>query len=102
MKARIAFETHVAMLEAAGYTVRRIPAFHNIAAINQQTYRLMAAEAADAHANLFAQFELLYRPRTSQLIRDGMALKLQERRDAAACQQQTYDDVLALMSVHEI
>jgi len=72
------FEQQVALLEQAGYTLRRIPAFQDIEAINHRHLRLVCAEMARSHADWFGQYEILYRPRTAQAIRTGQAISYPE------------------------
>ena len=73
-----AFAAQVARLEAAGYTVRRVPLFADIEVINARHRRLIAFEFAQEHARLFARYESLYRPRTVALIREGQAVPAEE------------------------
>ncbi|HLZ81678.1 MAG TPA: amidase [Ktedonobacteraceae bacterium] len=70
----VAFEGHVSALEKAGYTIRRVKAMSDIAAINQRNRQLMFAEMARVHATWFSQYESLYRPRTTAAIREGQAV----------------------------
>jgi len=73
-----AFETQVKKLEAAGYTLRRIPMFENIAEITQQHRALMAGEMAQVHRDWFAQYGALYRPHTRELIERGQRVSADE------------------------
>jgi Asp-tRNA(Asn)/Glu-tRNA(Gln) amidotransferase A subunit family amidase len=66
-----AFEAQIASLKDAGYTIRRIPMFDDIAEITQQHRALMAGEMAQVHRDWFAQYESLYRPHTKELIQRG-------------------------------
>ncbi len=92
------FEGHVARLEQAGYSVRRVPLLDNIQPISEQTRRIMAAEMADAHARYFAQFEAVYRPRTANLIRFGQTVTPDERQQDHAMQAETRAAVAAAMA----
>lgn len=66
-----AFARQVAQLRAAGYTVRHVPAFADIAEINTRHRRMTLAEMAVVHADWFPQHEARYRPGTVGNIRDG-------------------------------
>lgn len=77
-EALMAFEQHVALLEKAGYTLRRVPAMPDIEAINHRHQRLVCAEMARVHRDWFGQYEVLYRPRTAEAIREGQAISYPE------------------------
>lgn len=65
------FEAQVARLEAAGYSMKRVPLLDNIADITEAHLALMAAEMAETHRDWFATHEPRYRPQTAGLIRQG-------------------------------
>ena len=69
-----AFETHLAKLELAGYTVKRVATFANIVNIAERHQKLMAGELAREHADLYTKFKDLYRPKTRGLIEEGQAV----------------------------
>lgn len=73
-----AFEQHLARLERAGYTLRRVPTLQDIEAITHRHQRLVCAEMARAHADWFGQYAVLYRPRTAQAIREGQTISYPE------------------------
>ena len=73
------FERQLARLEAAGYTVRRVSAMQDIAAIIERHNLLVAAEMARGHADWFARYEQLYRPLTAGAIRKGQHISEEER-----------------------
>ncbi|MBS1253627.1 MAG: Glutamyl-tRNA(Gln) amidotransferase subunit A [Anaerolineales bacterium] len=79
-----AFRDQLQRLEAAGYTVRRVPAFDDIETINQQHRRMIAAEVVQVHADWFARYESLYRPRTAAVIREGQQVSADELAEARA------------------
>jgi Asp-tRNA(Asn)/Glu-tRNA(Gln) amidotransferase A subunit family amidase len=72
------FEQNLAVLEKAGYTLRRVPAFPDIEAINHRHQRLVCAEMARAHADWFGQYEVLYSSRMTSAIRQGQAISYPE------------------------
>ncbi len=69
-----AFNAQVHALEEAGFPIKRIPMFDDIAAIDACHQDLIAAEFAQQHRDWFAQYERLYRPRTAALIRHGQSV----------------------------
>ncbi len=101
-EALAAFETHVALLEGAGYRVERVRLLDDIQRISDQTFRIMAAEMWDAHVNYFPPHEALYRPRTAALIRKGQAVTAEERRLDRAMQAETRAVILAAMQASGI
>ncbi len=79
-----AFEAQLDALEGAGYPIKRIPMFDDIAVIDARHQDLIAAELAQQHREWFSQHERLYRPRTAALIRRGQSVapkRLQALRD---------------------
>jgi Asp-tRNA(Asn)/Glu-tRNA(Gln) amidotransferase A subunit family amidase len=80
-----AFESQVKLLEAAGYTVKRLPVFPDYAEIDELHSDMTSAELAIEHAERFVQYEEHYRPRTARWIRRGQEIsaeRLQAGRDS--------------------
>jgi Asp-tRNA(Asn)/Glu-tRNA(Gln) amidotransferase A subunit family amidase len=73
-----AFEMQLVCLQDAGYTVRRISVLQDIETINHRHMRMIFAEMAQVHAAWFAQYESLYRPRTTAAIREGQGVDAEE------------------------
>lgn len=73
-----AFEKQLALLEKAGYTVRRVKTMEDIEAINRRHSRLVFAEMAQGHAVWFEQYASLYRPRTAAAIHEGQEVSVEE------------------------
>jgi Asp-tRNA(Asn)/Glu-tRNA(Gln) amidotransferase A subunit family amidase len=96
------FTTQVARLEKAGYAVRRITALEDIKIINEQARRLMASEAAEAHANWFSEFEPVYGARIAGLIREGQRVVPEERLAARTLQHTVRAALEGLMKVSQI
>ena len=69
-----AFEAQLNALEGAGFRVKRIPMFDDIAAIDARHQDLIAAELAQQHREWFSQYERLYRPRTAAFLRWGQSV----------------------------
>jgi Asp-tRNA(Asn)/Glu-tRNA(Gln) amidotransferase A subunit family amidase len=66
-----AFERQLSRLEAAGYKIKRVPALKNIADLNTLHRRLVFAEFAREHAEIYAMHAPLYRKRTAEIIEIG-------------------------------
>ena len=81
-EARHVFETQLALLQKAGYTVRRIPTFEDIEGINRRHTRMVFAEMAEVHSSWFRQYDALYRPRTAAALREGQEVGVEELAEA--------------------
>ncbi|WP_297160795.1 amidase [Thermogemmatispora sp.] len=95
---RQAFEKQLALLQQAGYRVKRVPALQEIAAINQRHLRLVHAEMARVHARWFKHFASLYRPLTAAAIREGAAIDIQEICQARAERENLRSQLESLMA----
>ncbi len=73
-----AFEQHLPKLESAGCKIRRVPALRNIADLNTLHRRLVFAEFAREHAEIYALHAPLYRKRTAEIIEIGKKVSDQE------------------------
>jgi len=73
-------ESQLCVLTQAGYSIKRIPMFDDIATIDGCHQDLIAAELAHQHREWFEQYVHLYRPRTAALIRQGQAVSYQRLR----------------------
>jgi Asp-tRNAAsn/Glu-tRNAGln amidotransferase A subunit and related amidases len=81
---RAAFEQQIAQLEAAGYVIKRVQAFGDLATIAQRHRRMIAAEIAQVHAEWFKQHEALYRERTAGIIREGQPVTAEALEESRA------------------
>jgi Asp-tRNA(Asn)/Glu-tRNA(Gln) amidotransferase A subunit family amidase len=97
-----AFNHHVALLEQAGYTVKRVPALENFDVIHRQTFRIMASQMSDTHRDWFPRHEALYRPRTTKMITDGQVVTPDERQLDHTMQANTRAALLDAMTEHGI
>ncbi len=73
-----AFERQLALLEQAGYSVRRVQVLPDIEAINRRHTRIFSAQMAREHAPWFDRYVSLYRPRTLAALREGQEISDQE------------------------
>jgi Asp-tRNA(Asn)/Glu-tRNA(Gln) amidotransferase A subunit family amidase len=79
-----AFEQHLSRLETMGCTIRRVPALLNVAELNALHRRLIFAEFAREHAEMYALHAPLYRKRTAEIIETGKKVTDQELVSARA------------------
>ncbi len=73
-----AFWQQMGRLAAAGVTVREVPALAGIEALNSLHRRLVFAEFAQEHAESYARYAALYRPRTAEIIEIGQSVSTDE------------------------
>ena len=60
-------------LAAAGYEIREVPALADFAEVEARQWRILAAEVAKVHADLYRRYGDLYHAKTAELIRRGQA-----------------------------
>ncbi|MBO0682446.1 MAG: amidase [Candidatus Dormibacteraeota bacterium] len=82
-EARAAFEAQVAVLEKAGYSVRRVPVMPDIEEINRRHRVINRVQFARQHADWFPRYGDRYRPATVETILAGQ--QVPEAEYAAAC-----------------
>jgi Asp-tRNA(Asn)/Glu-tRNA(Gln) amidotransferase A subunit family amidase len=73
-----AFERQLSELEAAGCKIKDVPALDHIADLNTLHRRLVFAEFAREHAEIYAKHAPLYRKRTAEIIEIGKNVSDQE------------------------
>jgi Asp-tRNA(Asn)/Glu-tRNA(Gln) amidotransferase A subunit family amidase len=96
------FENQLALLQSAGYTIRRVDALRDIENINRRHTRLVFAEMAQMHTSWFAQYESLYRPRTAEALREGQTVGNEELVKAREGRAVLRRELEALMGQHQI
>lgn len=96
------FEEILLMLQVAGCTVKRVAAFDEIDALNAAHRRLIFGEFAREHAELFADHEALYRPRTADAIRTGQGVSDKELDELRKGPKQLRDQLHDQMAGEEI
>jgi Asp-tRNA(Asn)/Glu-tRNA(Gln) amidotransferase A subunit family amidase len=79
-----AFWQQVEWLRAAAVTVREVPALAGIEALNTLHRRLVFAEFAQEHAEIYAGHAALYRPRTAEIVEIGKTVAPEELAAARA------------------
>jgi Asp-tRNA(Asn)/Glu-tRNA(Gln) amidotransferase A subunit family amidase len=65
------YRRQLARLEAAGYTIWHVPTLLDIAELNQLHRRMVFAEFAREHKEMYRQYRDRYRPRTAEIIELG-------------------------------
>jgi Asp-tRNA(Asn)/Glu-tRNA(Gln) amidotransferase A subunit family amidase len=73
-----AFWQQMGQLAAAGVIVREVPALAGIGALNSLHRRLVFAEFAQEHAEIYAWHAALYRPRTAEIVEIGKSISTDE------------------------
>ncbi len=96
------FEMQLALLQKAGYTVRRVSAFDDIEGVNRRHTRMVFAEMAVVHASWFKQYEALYRPRTAAALREGQTVGDEELAEARQGRATLRSELEALMAQAKI
>jgi Asp-tRNA(Asn)/Glu-tRNA(Gln) amidotransferase A subunit family amidase len=87
----------VERLASAGYRIERVSALEDLGAIVGRNQQILAAEAAQAHREWFAEFSDLYHPRTASLIREGQqvpAEALEQALRSALALRETLADLM--------
>jgi Asp-tRNA(Asn)/Glu-tRNA(Gln) amidotransferase A subunit family amidase len=96
-EALAAFGQQIERLRGAGFSVREVPAFPDVADLNRLHRRLVFGEFAREHAALYAQYAPLYRPRTVEIIEIGRAVGDDELAQARAHSLELRHDLAARM-----
>lgn len=100
--AMLAFEEHVRRLAWAGYTVVRIAEFGDIKALDERHQNLIAAEFAQEHRALYADYPDRYRPRSAALIEKGRKITSEQVEAGRASCQELRSRIHAQMDKHEV
>lgn len=96
------FQTTCARLMEANFTVKLVPSFRNFDELYERHYALVAAEAAQVHAQWFAAYEELYHPRTAELIQTGQKIKPRQVARAQSSRLRLRQELTRLMDSHMI
>lgn len=87
---------------AAGYRVERLDVLEDLDAIVTRNQQILAAEAAQAHQQWFADFAALYHPRTAALIREGQGIPPNALEQAKQGPLQLRESLTRLMDNHRV
>ena len=69
------FYSQIRTIEIAGFPVIELDVFPDIAAVNSDHRALIASELALVHSEWFELYRDLYRPKTAEIIKEGMTIK---------------------------
>ena len=87
------------VLDAAGFTVKRIEAMPNFDEISKHHVMVNLREFADYHAQ-FSEYHRLYAPKTLQLVKDGRAISDEALERAKSTKLETRNHLTELMDEH--
>ena len=87
------------VLEAAGFTVKRIEAMPNFDDIRKRHVMINLREFADYHSQ-FGEYHHLYAPTTLELVKEGRAVSNEELERSKRCKLETRNHVTELMDEH--
>jgi Asp-tRNA(Asn)/Glu-tRNA(Gln) amidotransferase A subunit family amidase len=97
-----AFSEQLERLRDAGYTVKEINALDDIETIATWHRKLIAAEIALEHVELYAKYAALYRPRTAEIIEEGKAISKDDLEEGRKRQKQLREKLETQMREAEI
>lgn len=97
-----AFSEQLERLRDAGYKVKEINALDDIETITIWHRKLIAAEIAQEHAELYAKYAALYRPRTAEIIEEGKAISKQDLEEGRKRQKLLREKLVTQMREAEI
>jgi Asp-tRNA(Asn)/Glu-tRNA(Gln) amidotransferase A subunit family amidase len=99
-EAQAHFSQVIGQLEAVGYTLQRVPALPDFEVVRARHNLIVAAEAAQVHADWYARYGGLYHPKTVELIERGQAVTATELSAALAGREQLRAELTRLMEEH--
>ncbi len=73
-----AFERHLSKLKGMGCTIKRVPTLSQIAKLNDLHQRMIFAEFAQEHDQMYDRHASLYSPRTAEIIEIGKKVSEEE------------------------
>jgi Asp-tRNA(Asn)/Glu-tRNA(Gln) amidotransferase A subunit family amidase len=97
-----AFSEQLERLRDAGYTVKEINALDDIETIATWHRKLIAAEIALEHVELYAKYAALYRPRTAEIIEEGKAISKDDLEEGRKRQKLLREKLVTQMREAEI
>ncbi|MFO7952230.1 MAG: amidase [Bacillota bacterium] len=92
-----AFNAQLKRLEKAGYSIREINVFDNIEQINKNHRKLIAAEMAIEHEDLYAKYSDLYSSQTVELIEEGINVTEKELEEVRKQRKELREEIEATM-----
>ena len=92
----------VEKLAKVGYTIHSIPVMADFDEIYARHNLIVAAEAARAHQEWYAQYKELYHWKTAELIERGQKISDEQLADAVAGREQLREELTAAMDAHHL
>ncbi|MES3517305.1 MAG: amidase [Natronomonas sp.] len=96
------FEQHLDALRAAGFDVRRFDPFDDIEAVNERHNRLVAAETALSHDELYPTYGETYSAELTELIEEGLSVETAGLASARAGRRRLREELHASMDDHAV
>jgi Asp-tRNA(Asn)/Glu-tRNA(Gln) amidotransferase A subunit family amidase len=90
------------LLEGAGYTVRSVMTLDDFPVIHERHFTIMAAEAAQVHAEWYERFWELYDTRTRDLIERGTGIMATQLEEALAGRKRLQSELADIAAANEI
>ncbi len=100
--ARSAFASQVSQLNAAGFETERLDPLPNIDEINDHHNRLVAAETAVSHDELYQKWGERYAHKTREVILEGHSVSVAELAAARANRSTVRDSIRQAMDNHDV
>ncbi len=97
-----AFSRQLDQLSSAGYTVKNVNALDDIEKISAWHRKLIAAEMALEHKDRYKKYADLYKPRTREIIEEGMAIPKAELIEAIKQQKELREELETIMREAEV
>jgi len=89
-------------LTQAGYELRRVPVMDDFQEIRNRQDVIMSAEVAEVHAEWFKQYQDLYSPKFTELIKRGQAVTRPQLKDAFTARDAFRDQMTKTMDDNHI
>ncbi len=87
-------------LAEAGYTIKSVDAMPDFDEVRERHNLIVAAEAAQVHAEWFSRFGELYHPKTADLIRRGQSITSDQLQEALKGREILRIELTQLMDAH--
>jgi Asp-tRNA(Asn)/Glu-tRNA(Gln) amidotransferase A subunit family amidase len=96
------FENVTKALENAGYEIHPIQLMSDFSEIRDRNQMILSAEAAQVHADWFKQYENLYSPKFTELIRGGQQITNHQLEDSLSARENFRADMRRAFLDHNI
>ncbi len=93
---------HAKSLSDAGYELRRVHVMYDYQEIRDRHDLILAAEAAQVHADWYQKYESLYSPKFSELIKRGQPIPIPRLQTALKARNKFRDQMTETMNENDI